>query len=218
MAAWVAANGVPLREPAVHHALLAALLEDLLVLLAGALLGASACFTFRHALHRLLLRDCALARALAGARIGPRPLPAHGQATTVPHAAVTADLHQALHVEGDLFPEIALDAPLLLDHAADLPHVVLGEVLHADVPADPRLVEDPVRAVAPDAEDVGQSDFHPLGPGEVHACDTCHALDPRGLRATGYRLQAASAQRPDRACRLQAAACCLSSSLPLLVL
>src|SRR6478735_8055235 len=93
-------------------------------------------------LDRLLLGN----RALAGARVGARPLAVHGQAAAVAHAAIAADFHQPLDVHRDLLAEIAFDAALLLDDAADLPYVVLGEVLHADIAADPGFLENQVRA------------------------------------------------------------------------
>src|SRR5579871_294501 len=125
-------------------------------------------------LHRLLLRDRALARALARARIGARALTADRQRAAVPHAAVAADLHQPLDVHRDLFAEIALDAALLLDDAADLPHVVLGQILHADIGADPGVLQDGVRADAPDAVDVRESDLDALRARKIDACNTCH--------------------------------------------
>src|SRR5436309_815575 len=77
-------------------------------------------------LDDLLLRDGALARTLARARVGARTLAAHRQAAAVPHPAETADLHQPLDVHRDLLAEIALDAALFLDDAADLAHIVFG--------------------------------------------------------------------------------------------
>jgi hypothetical protein len=59
--------------------------------------------------------------------------------------AVAADLHQPLDVDGDLLPEIAFDAALLLDDPADLPDVVLRQVLDPEVAADARLREDVAR-------------------------------------------------------------------------
>jgi hypothetical protein len=77
---------------------------------------------------RLLLGDGALARALPGARVGLGPLAAHRQAAAVPQAAEAADFHQPLDVHRDLLAEIALDAALLLDHPADLAHIVFGQI------------------------------------------------------------------------------------------
>src|SRR6478752_3043020 len=79
------------------------------------------------ALHGFLLGDRALARALAGARVGAGPLAAHRQPAAVPHPAVAADLHQPLDVHRDFLAEVALDAPLLLDDPADLADVVLRQ-------------------------------------------------------------------------------------------
>jgi hypothetical protein len=56
----------------------------------------------------------------------------------VPQAAVAADFHQPLDVHRDLLAEVALDAALLLEHAADLADVVFGQILHADVRAHAR--------------------------------------------------------------------------------
>src|SRR6266849_9972298 len=84
-------------------------------------------------LNGLLLGDRALARALPRARVGARPLAARRQVAPVAQAAVAADLHQPLDVHRDLLAEIAFDAPLLLEHPADLPDVLLGEILHADI-------------------------------------------------------------------------------------
>src|ERR1700719_2373208 len=56
----------------------------------------------------LLVGNRALARALAGARVGPRALAAHGQTPAVPDPPVAADFHQTLDVHGDVLAEIAL--------------------------------------------------------------------------------------------------------------
>src|SRR5262245_21523906 len=70
-------------------------------------------------LHRLLLRDRALPRTFAGARVGAGPLAVNREIAPVPHAAVAADLHQPLDVHGDLLAEIAFHPTLLFDHSAD---------------------------------------------------------------------------------------------------
>jgi hypothetical protein len=63
-------------------------------------------------------------------------------------AAIAANLHQPLDVHRDLFAEIAFDAPLLFNHATDLPNVLFGEVLDADVGADSCRAQDIVRTLA----------------------------------------------------------------------
>ena len=60
----------------------------------------------------------------------------------MPEAAEAADFHQPLDVHGNLLAEIAFHAALFLDHPADLPDVVLGQVLDADVGADPSILKD----------------------------------------------------------------------------
>src|SRR6476469_7886619 len=199
------------RQAGVHDALLAPLLERLLLLARGLFCAGCRRFSLRHGLHRLLLGNRALARALAGARVRARPLAAHRQAAAVPQAAVAADFHQALDVERDLLAEIAFHTPLLLDHPADLADVVFRQVLHADVRAHARFLEDQVRPVAADAVDVGQPDLDPLGAREVHACDTRHFVES----SSGFRLQTTDFRR---VCGLWSVACSLSLPLSLLVL
>src|SRR5258708_2538912 len=162
-------------------ALLAALFEGLLAL-AGAFFFLR-CRAFRrrgsffllcHTLHNLLLRDRALARTLARARVRLRALTANRQPAPVPHAAVAADFHQPLDVHRDVLAQVAFHAALLLDDPADLPHVVLGQILDADVRTDAGVLQDAVGADAADAEDVCESDLDALGPREINASNACH--------------------------------------------
>src|SRR5206468_12771534 len=53
-------------------------------------------------------------------------------------------------------------------------HVVLGEILDADIPAHAGRAQDVVRPLPADPIDVGESDLNPLGSREVDACNTCH--------------------------------------------
>src|SRR6516225_10278684 len=127
-------------------------------------------------LDDLLLRNGALARALARTRVRLGPLAAHRQVAAVPQSAEAADFHQPLDVHGDLLAEIAFDAALLLDHLADAADVVLGQILDADVGAHPGRFEDRVRAETPDPIDVGETNLDALGPWKINACDTSHKL------------------------------------------
>src|SRR5206468_3734899 len=92
----------------------------------------------------------------------------------VPQPSEAADFHQALDVHGNLLAEIAFHAALVLDHPADLPDVVFGQILDADVGADPGALQDVVRAHTPYAVDVSETDLDALGPREIHASNTCH--------------------------------------------
>src|SRR5262249_43980705 len=90
-----------------------------------------------------------------------------------------ADFHQPLDVHRDFLPQVALDAPLLLDDPADLPHVVFRQILDAHVGADAGLLQDAVRTHPPDAEDVSEPDLDALGPRKIDACNTSHtAISP----------------------------------------
>jgi len=94
----------------------------------------------------------------------------------VAHAAVAVDLHQPLDVEADVLAEIALDLPLVGDDLADLPHVILAEVLDASVAANARFGQAVVRPRAADAENISKPDLHALVQWKVYACDSCHCF------------------------------------------
>jgi hypothetical protein len=51
----------------------------------------------------------------------------------MPHTAIATDLHQPFYIHGDLLPEIALDSTLLFNHAANLTHVILGQILNSSI-------------------------------------------------------------------------------------
>ena len=176
-----------MHQPVMHNALLAALLERLprrLLfrprLFSQVLRLQSWPYLFPRPLlcvtPLLLLRDRALARAFPRACVGASPLAARRQVAAVPEPAIAADLHQPLDVHRDFLAEVALDATHFFDHAADLPHVVLGEVLDADVGAHTRLAEDVAGPLAADAVDVGESNLDPLRARKIDACDTRHVL------------------------------------------
>src|SRR3712207_2416600 len=86
----------------------------------------------------LLLAGDGLARALARARVGAGALTVHREAATVAQPLVAADLDLATNVAGDLAPEVALDAEVLVDVVAQLQQVLVAEVLDPQVGADAR--------------------------------------------------------------------------------
>src|SRR5580765_6521291 len=129
----------------------------------------SACSALYAVLHGLLLRDRALARPLARARIRAGPLTTHRQRTAMPHPAVAADFHQPLDVHRDFLAKVAFDAALLFDHPADLSHVVFRQILHADVRADAGFLQNAVRTDSADAVDIRESDFNPLRAWKINA-------------------------------------------------
>src|SRR4051812_34950841 len=151
-------------------------------------------------LDDLLLGNRALARTLARARVGLGPLAAHRQVAAVPQAAEAADFHQPLDVHGNLLAEIALNAALLLDHLADVPDVVFGQILDADVGADPGRLQDRVRAEPSDAIDVGETNLDALGPREINACNSRHSLIPAAACVSGSNKSHARRRGAARSC------------------
>src|SRR5687768_8559829 len=92
-------------------------------------------------LARLLLAGHGLRWALAGTRVGARPLAAHRQATAVPDALVAADLHLAADVGRHLAAEITLDLVVGLDEIAQLHDLVVAQIPRALARADPGRFE-----------------------------------------------------------------------------
>src|SRR5205807_5936599 len=129
-------------------------------------------------LDLLLACDRAL-RTAPAARVGACALAAHGQAAAVAHAAVGADLRQALDVQRDLAAEVTFDQDVLrareaVDDLAQAAHLFLAEVFGALARVDVRVLHDlPGRGVA-DAVDVRQGDDHALLWGYVDAGDSRH--------------------------------------------
>src|SRR6478672_8789100 len=54
--------------------------------------------------------------------------------------------------------------------------IAFGQILDAEVRRDPGILQNRVRAHAPDPVNVGQPDFHALGAGKINACYTRHTL------------------------------------------
>ena len=94
------------------------------------------------------------------------------------NAAIAADLHHALDVQGDIAAQIAFHLQVVLDVLTDLVDVLLSQVLHAGVRVDAGSSENLLRGLHADAEDVRQSDFDPLLTRQVNARNTCHYLPP----------------------------------------
>src|SRR6266704_3521399 len=122
----------------------------------------------------LLLAGDGLARTLASARVGVRPLAPHREVAAVPHPPVAADVDQPLDVHLDVLAQVSFDLALFLDDVADPAHLVLRQVLDLDALAHPRLAEDAIAARPADPEAVGQRDLDPLVLRQVHTVDACH--------------------------------------------
>src|SRR6185503_11823445 len=127
---------------------------------------------------RLLPAAYGLLRALARACVGLRALAVHREVAAVPHAAVAADLREALDRLGALPPQVALDLEVRVDVGAELRDLVVGQVLDLLVGIEAELRADLLRGRLADPVDVGQADLEPLLVGEVDAGDACQIGSP----------------------------------------
>src|SRR4029077_6661333 len=112
--------------------------------------------------HRLLL-------ALAGARVGLRPLPVHREPAAVADPLIGADLDPAPDVGLDLAAQVTFDLVSRVDPVAELHQLFVGEAADPGVPADAGGIQRLQRPRAADAIDVGERDLDPLIAGEVHS-------------------------------------------------
>src|SRR6185369_631822 len=149
-------------------------------------------FLISHVLcltRRSVELDRLLARTLAGACVGARALAPDRQAAPMAHAAIRAQVHEALDVHGHLATQVTLDGKLL-DQRADRVDLGLGEILHLGLGVDASSRAQVASACAPDTVDVGQADPQVLVHRNVDTGNTCHVslASPRIRRRKSARL------------------------------
>src|SRR5579863_1403689 len=105
--------------------------------------------------------------ALARARIVLGVLAVHRKTAPVAHAAVAADLLQALDVLRALASQVTLDDDGVVDEVAQLHDLFLGEIADLAIRLDPDLGQQPVGGRTTDPVDVGQADLDTLVEGDV---------------------------------------------------
>src|SRR5947209_1253628 len=119
-----------------------------------------------HLLDALLAGD-GLARALAGAGVGPGALAADRQALAMAGAAVAADVAQPGDVLLLLPPQLTLDGILAVEDARDAGDVFLVEVARLALRVHLRLGADLQGGGRADAPDVAQGDVRRLVVGQI---------------------------------------------------
>src|SRR6266700_7509098 len=112
--------------------------------------------------HRLLL-------ALAGTRVGLRPLPVHREPAAVANPLVAADLDLAPDVGLDLAAQVTFDLVGRVDPVAELHQLFVAEAVDPGVAADAGCLQRLQRPRAADAIDIGERDLDPLIAGQVHS-------------------------------------------------
>src|SRR5260221_13724288 len=126
---------------------------------------------------RIALHAHRLARSLARARVGLRPLSAHRQSAQMPDAPVTLDALQPLQIHAQLAAKIALNHILpVLDRVDYLRHLLLIQVLGPDARINLGLFQDDLRVDRADAVNITKRDVDSLSAGNFHSDDACHIL------------------------------------------
>src|SRR6202043_675415 len=122
----------------------------------------------------LLAHADRLARAAAGAGVGPGALATDRQAAAVAQPTVGPDLHQALDIERDLAAKLAFNLGFLVENVAEAADLLVVEVLDAHVRIDVGDRQDAARGVRTHPEDVGERDFDALLAGNINAGNSSH--------------------------------------------
>lgn len=119
---------------------------------------------------RIALHADRLARSLARACVGLRPLAAHRQAAQMADTAVALDALQALQIHAQFPAQVTFDDILaVLDGVDDLGHLLFIQILRADARVDLGLYQDGLRIDRANAVDVAQRDVDALVTGDVDA-------------------------------------------------
>src|SRR5438067_2760860 len=122
----------------------------------------------------LLTNADGLARATTGARIGAGALAANRKATPVTQAAVGANFNQPLDVERDLATQLAFHFGFFVDDVAQAAHLLVIEILDAQVRVDVGDRQDAPGGMGADTKDVGQRNLDTLFARNVNAGDPRH--------------------------------------------
>src|SRR6476659_1479089 len=127
------------------------------------------------ALPGLLLAGDRLLRSLTGSRVGLRALAADREVTAMPQTLVGADLHLPADVGLHLAAKVTFHLQVgLIDGVAQGEHVLVGQVLGAQVGADAGGLQQFEGSGASDPVDVGERDLHPLVAGKIDANESRH--------------------------------------------
>jgi hypothetical protein len=113
-------------------------------------------------LLRFLLTGNGLFLALAGAGIGSCTLTPERKALAVPQAPVTAYVHKALNIEGNLRTEAAFDLIIGLKDSPEFVEFFLRKIVDLPHGIDFGLDANLVGAGLADAVDIGQGYVHML--------------------------------------------------------
>jgi hypothetical protein len=114
-------------------------------------------------------------RALASAGVGLRALTTHGQATTVAHATVTANVHQALDVHRGFAAQITFDGETA-NRVTQLFQITVVKVFDLFGGCDGASVTDLASARRADAKNRCQANPRVFVGGNVDTSNTCHGV------------------------------------------
>jgi hypothetical protein len=93
-------------------------------------------------------------------------------------AAVAPNLHEPLDVHGNGLAQIAFDHAVPLDDVPDANDLIFGEILDLGADVDACLLADRRRPAPADAEDICESDLHPLVNWQIHSRNSSQSKPP----------------------------------------
>ena len=109
-----------------------------------------------------------------GVRVGP--LTPHRKPTAVAQSPITPDIHETLHVHGNLGAESALNLVGSLDLFTEEIDLVVSQLLGTTARIHSCSLKDLPGPGMPDPENVGQGYVNPFAPGKINTRNTCHQI------------------------------------------
>jgi hypothetical protein len=104
-------------------------------------------------------------------------------------STVRPRIDQALDVQRNFLPKIALNTVFALDDFSEFDDLVFTEIFHADRPIDSRRFENMLRGRSSDPINIGQPDINPFPSRQINARDTCHLFSLQSTSSSPDRLQ-----------------------------
>ena len=91
-------------------------------------------------------------------------------------ATVATEVHESLNGKANFSAKIALHFLAILNERTNTGNLILGKIICSSASVDLCLLEDLLRLLHPDTEDIGESADDPLVSWKVNSCDTWHFL------------------------------------------
>ena len=94
--------------------------------------------------------------------VGAGPLAMYRQGSSMPEAAVTAQIHKPLDIHGNFCSKFPFYLEFTIDYLTDAVYLSFGKIVCIGIRIDFKLAQDPIGNSSSDTIDIGQSDLYPF--------------------------------------------------------